>query len=206
TAPPPLETSPKTLDFFLFPFSHRQATVKKLTRIIQYVYPDVEFKGTPGKPYLLQIFNESIAPLFAKGSQTSGKNPTPIESCDNLDVSHINIEQFDPHSHSSTKLILSALIRKINSTIATRQLNKASVIALFSKVYNWSPKKSRRKFSCYHPYLFIPVECGKAELLAIYKLFILGVSIHKDLVEENIHYFLFDQTILQEYVVSQSLS
>lgn len=104
------------------------------------------------------------------------------------------------------------------------------MIALFSKVYNWSPKKSRRKFSvcpcplggplaeqqtrneirfalqCYHPYLFIPVECGKAELLAIYKLFILGVSIHKDLVEENIHYFLFDQTILQEYVVSQSLS
>jgi hypothetical protein len=57
---------------------------------------------------------------------------------------------------------------------------------------------------CYCPYLFVPVECTHSERFAIYELFILGQSANPELVEENIHYFIFDPTIPTEYIASES--
>ncbi|OAV91084.1 hypothetical protein PTTG_28092 [Puccinia triticina 1-1 BBBD Race 1] len=215
---------PSNLQFFLQPdVPFAQATIKKLNRIIQYIFPSTKFKGTPGKPFLYKYFKDHVAPLLAKYSAQSQESRLLH---DEPRVDHINVNHFNPHDRRSTKKILSALIHRVQPNLDLSRLNKTTLISTFYKTYNLQPFSPADKFSvcpppiptpdheqqerneirfalqCYCPNLFLPLECSKVELLAIYEIFILEELTRSYLVQENAHYYWFDPTVPPEYLIS----
>ncbi|KAI7960510.1 hypothetical protein MJO29_005578 [Puccinia striiformis f. sp. tritici] len=218
---------PSDLLFFLSPQpSWRKATIKKLLRIIQLVFPDIEFRGAPNKPTLFRYFNEHVAPLFASYCKVSGDYYIDNK---HIHVDHINVRHFDPNQRASTKAIISALIHKVSPEIRTTNLNKDTLVSIFYKVYNLDPAEPHRKFTvvppplgkpnheeqernnvrfalqAYYPSLYICVECTLPQLLALYEIYMLDDLTCSHLVREYVHYSWFNPFIPPKYVNNNKL-
>ncbi|KAA1098510.1 hypothetical protein PGT21_036094 [Puccinia graminis f. sp. tritici] len=218
---------PEDLKFFLSPnFSLKRATIKKLTRVIQYFFSGTEFPGNPHKEVFLDFFREHVRPLIDSYCQRTGEQfvETQYHHTTHVKVDHINVSQFDPNLRSSTKAILRALIHKVQPSLRTQYLNKDSLIDLFREVYDLAAVQPAPKYSVcpppigipqhlaqerndlrfalqvYHPDLFIRLECDKDELLALYELFILEDYRNEHRVREYVHYYWFDPTIPPQFL------
>ncbi|KNZ50351.1 hypothetical protein VP01_4476g4 [Puccinia sorghi] len=64
-----------------------------------------------------------------------------------INVDHINILQFNPNQRGSTKVVIRALIHKVNPNIPTQRLTKDNLIQIFYQVYNIQPVAPPCKFS-----------------------------------------------------------
>ncbi|KNF05888.1 hypothetical protein PSTG_00882 [Puccinia striiformis f. sp. tritici PST-78] len=221
---------PEDLLFFLSPqILYRQATVKKLLRIIQLVFPSVEFRGSPDKSSLFNYFQDHVAPLFATYRETKG-NQYIENRHSGIDVDHIDVHNFDPTKRTSTKAIIGALIHKVNPDLKTANLNKATLTSIFYQVYNLPTFRPPRKFSVvplpiesplhseqgknnlrfaiqgYFPSLYILIECDHDQLAAIYQLLILEDKTNAHRVQENVHYYWFNPEIPVAYQASLFLA